>query len=309
MAAPDCYLILNPAADRGRAAALEPALARAFRDAGARYEIVRTAAPGHAVPLAARAAAAGWPVVVAVGGDGVVHEVANGLLRAAGSGPTAVLGVVAAGSGNDFAKLMGSHRDLDAAVRALVSATPRAVDVGAVTRCIGEGVPEGVWYFTNGIGLGLDAQVAAEARGIRRLRGMAIYAWALVRTLRVLDTPRVRVTVDGREVADRPLLLATIANGPCHGGSFWLCPDARLDDGLLDVLLADARSVPEILRLLPRVMRGRHLGAPGVALHLARRVQVRSEAPLPIHADGEIVADAVREVDVEVLPGRLRVAG
>src|SRR5690606_25480414 len=115
----------------------------------------------------------------------------------------------------------------------------------------------------------------------RRLRGMAIYGWALLRTLRALRTARVRVVVDGREVADRPLLLATIANGPCHGGSFWLCPDARLDDGLLDVLLADARGIPEILTLMPRVMRGRHLGARGVALHPARRVEVCSEEPLP----------------------------
>lgn len=301
-------MIVNPVADRGRASRVVPRLEAAFRAAGARFEIALTGGPGDAARLAERAAREGWGAVVAVGGDGAVHEVANGLLRAAGAGPTVPMGVVAVGSGNDFVKALGlPRRDPAAAVAGLVGAGPRAVDVGRVSRSVGPDGPLPEWFFTNGVGLGFDAQVAREARGVRRLRGMAIYAWALARTLRRLGAPRIRVVVDGREVADRPLVLATVANGPCHGGAFWLCPGAAVDDGLLDVLVADARSPGEVLRLVPSVMRGTHLSRPGVELHRARTVELRSDEALPVHADGEIVAEWVRELSIEVLPGRLRV--
>jgi diacylglycerol kinase (ATP) len=170
-----------------------------------------------------------------------------------------------------------------------------------------EGGPAGPWYFTNGIGLGFDAQVAVHASRVRKVRGILVYAVALVRTLRDLRNPHFTISVDGEQVADRALILATIANGPCHGGSFWLAPDARLDDGLLDVLVADARSVRDVLPLIPSVIRGRHLTARGVRLLRGTEVEVRSTELLPIHADGEIVAKGVRSMSVRLLPGRLRV--
>lgn len=302
----DFLVIVNPAADRGRAARAVPPLEARLAAAGARWEVRRSERPGHAAELAESAAGAGWPAVVAVGGDGVIHEVANGLLRAAGEAPTLPLGLVPAGSGNDFVKLLGiPPRRPAAAADRLLAAAPRRVDVGRVERCVADQGPEGVWHFTNGVGLGFDAQVATEASRIRRLRGLAIYALALARTLRRLQSPRIRVEVDGRVVADRELVLATIANGACHGGSFRLTPGARLDDGALDVLVAHRRTVPGVLRLIPRVLRGDLHGIPGVELLRGAVVRVRSEVPLPIHADGELVARGVRELDVRVLPGRL----
>jgi diacylglycerol kinase (ATP) len=304
----DFYVIFNPAASRGGAAGSRAAIERAFREAGVRFELVETEGRGHAQELAEAAARSGWPAVVAVGGDGAVHEVANGLVRAADGRPSTAMGIIGVGSGNDFIKMLGlpPHRPADA-VRRLVAAEPRSVDVGLVVRHDSSGGPPGAWYFTNGLGVGFDAQVAVAASRIRRLRGMAIYAWALAKTLRHLRCPRIRVIIDGKEIADRPLVVTTVSNGPCHGGSFWLCPGARLDDGLLDILIADARSVPALARLIPRVMRGKHLGAWGVELHRGRRVEVQSDEPLPIHADGEIVADWVRELSIEVLPGKLTV--
>ena len=305
----ELLVILNPAAGRGGASSLWPQLQRAFRAAGARPELALTRAPGHAMELAESAARDGWPGVVAVGGDGVVHEVVNGLIRAseAGAAGTA-LGVIAAGSGNDFVKMLHLPTDHpDLAARRIATAAPRAVDVGRVNRCVAARGPAGVWYFTNGIGMGFDAQVAVQASRIRRLKGFAIYAAAVLRTLRDLRSPRMRVEIDGVVVADRPLVLATIGNGQCHGGSFWLSPGASVEDGLLDVLVADARSVPKVLALLPRVMRGRHVGAPGVTIHRGRVARVTSEEPVPIHADGELVADGVTELEAEVLRGGLRV--
>ena len=303
----DYHVILNPASNRGRAAKLAPVLERAFRRQGSHAQVVLTAERGHGESLAYDAACAGHGAIVAVGGDGIVHEVANGLLRASSEMPTAPMGVIGAGSGNDFAKMLSMPTNLDEAVERIVSASPRSVDVGRVNRWTVDHGEETPWYFTNGVGVGLDAQVAVRASKIRRLRGMAIYLTAVLRVLADLRSPRMRVTIDGVEVADRKLILTTVANGACHGGSFWLCPDACVDDGMLDVLVGDARSVAQVMALIPRVMRGKHLGARGVVIHRGRRVTISCDEPLPIHADGEIVGEGVREIEMELLPGRLTV--
>jgi diacylglycerol kinase (ATP) len=298
---PARYLvILNPAAGRGSAARAARSIRAVLDGAGARYEVAETQAPGHGTELARRAAAdGGWTAVVAAGGDGTVHEVANGLLREAGGAATLPLGIVPVGSGNDFAKLVGAPADAAAATRRLLAAEPRRVDAGRV----------GDRFFTNGVGIGLDARVGIEAAKVRRLRGLAIYLWALARVLPGFRPPRMRVELDGAVVADGPLTLVTAANGGCHGGGFWICPGARIDDGELDVAVADGMGALGILDLLPRVMRGTHVGRPGVRMLRGRRLRVTSPDPLPVHADGEILAEDAHELDVEILPGRLTVLG
>jgi diacylglycerol kinase (ATP) len=295
-------------AGRGRARKWGPAIETAFRAAGAECRLEATQRRGHGADLAESAVRDGWTTVVAVGGDGIVHEVVNGLMRTASDGASVPLGIIPVGSGNDFIKMLGlpTHSPQEAVSR-ILNSSPRQVDVGRVSYHETGSGPAGVWYFTNGIGVGFDAQVAVNARDVRRLRGVAIYVWALAKTLRHLRSPSIRVVVDGKVIADQPLVLTTVSNGPCHGGSFWLCPGAKLDDGELDVLVADARSLPAVLRLLPRVVAGKHLGQAGVSLHRGRHVTVHSETRLPIHADGEIIADWVTSLEIDVLPGRLTV--
>jgi diacylglycerol kinase (ATP) len=290
------FVILNPAANRGGAERQWAAAESVLRRAGTRYSIHRTRGQGHAVELAAQAVAEDWPAVVAVGGDGTIHEVANGLLRASNSSPTPPLGILPLGSGNDFVKLVDLPRGNGRlAAERLLRAQPRRVDVGCMN---GE-------IFTNGVGIGFDARVAAAAREVRWLRGMAIYAWALVQVLSRHSTPRMRVVLDGVEVVDGPLTLVTIGNGGCHGGGFWICPAARADDGLFDVCIAEAMTARGVLGFIPYVMRGKHIGRPGVTMHQARRVEISSDEPLPIHADGEIIETSATELVFEVLPERL----
>ncbi|MBB4636231.1 diacylglycerol/lipid kinase family protein [Longimicrobium terrae] len=291
------FVILNATAGRGAAAAFGPRLREELEAAGVEHLIVQTQRRGHAAELAESAARAGWPAVVAVGGDGTVHEVVNGLMRAAGDGPSTPLGIIAVGSGNDFAKLAGVPANSMAALARLSVAEPRAVDVGSVN---------GQW-FSNGVGIGLDAQVAIEVDRRRRFRGMAMYLNALARVLRAFRPRRMRLELDGVLVSDLPMTLVTIANGGRHGGGFWICPDARIDDGALDICACDALGTAGILRFLPRVMRGTHVGASCVHMHQARRVRITSSDPLPVHADGEIIAEDARELDIVIHPGRLRV--
>ena len=294
------YVILNPTAGRGAAARAWPGVRAVLEGAGARVELAETARHGHAVELAEAAARAGWPAVVAVGGDGTVHEVANGLLRASdGGATTAALGIVPVGSGNDFALLAGLPRDAAGAARAIVSGAERRVDVGRV----------GDRWFTNGVGVGLDARVAVEANRNRRLRGIGIYLWALARVLGSFRPPVVRVEIDGAEVMERPLTLVTVGNGGRHGGGFWICPAAKIDDGLLDVCVCDGLGTLQILRFLPMTLRGTHVGASCVHMRTARRVRISSDTPLPVHADGEILFEDARELEIEIAAGRLRLLG
>jgi diacylglycerol kinase (ATP) len=292
------YVIHNPTAGRGSAAGVWTRIRPVLDAAGVRYRLATTEAPRHAEALAERAAGDGWDAVVAVGGDGTVQQVAAGLVRAAGEAPSLPLGIIGVGSGNDFVKLFGlPAQQPEEAARRLLAARPRRVDIGRV----------GQRYFTNGVGVGFDAQVAIQASRIRRLRGLALYGWALLRVLRDLRAPRIRLTLDEQETIEQPMTLVTVGNGACHGGGFWLCPDARPDDGLFDVCIADALSLPRLLRVLPGVLSGAHVRRPEVTMRRARRVQISSADPLPVHADGEILAEAAHELDIELLPGRLTV--
>ena len=298
---PDRYfVILNPTAGRGAAARAWPAVRAALEAGGATVHLAETRAQGDATALAESAARDGWPAVVAVGGDGTVHEVANGLLRASTDAETApAMGIVAVGSGNDFALLARVPRDPAEAARRIASGAERRVDVGRV----------GERWFTNGVGMGLDAYVAVEANRNRRFRGMAIYLWALAKVLRRFRPPVIRVEIDGGEVMERPMTLVSVGNGGRHGGGFWFCPQARIDDGLLDVCACDGLGTLRILRFLPMVMRGTHVGESCVHMRTARRVRITSETPVPVHADGEILFEAARELEIEVAPGRLRLLG
>lgn len=291
------YVILNPTAGRGATTRVRGIVEREMAQAGAAFTIAETSRRGHAAELAEAAARDGWPAVVAVGGDGTVHEVVNGLMRAAAGGPSVPLGIVGVGSGNDFAKLAGVPDDAAAAVRRMTEAEPRAVDVGRV----------GDEWFSNGVGIGLDARVAIEVDRRRRFRGLAMYLHALARVLRTFHPPHMTVELDGERVAEGPMTLVTIGNGGRHGGGFWICPDARIDDGVLDMCVCTGLGTLGILWFLPQVMRGAHTGARCVRMHRGTRVRVTSPDPLPVHADGEIIADDAREVIIELHPGRLRV--
>jgi diacylglycerol kinase (ATP) len=285
------FLIANPVAGRGAALRALSRVHAVLDAAGADYRVALTAGRGHATQLAARAVADGWDAVVAVGGDGTVHEVANGALGAG----SALFGVVPLGSGNDFAHAAGVPISPLEATARLLTGEPHAVDAGRV----------GDRWFVNGVGIGLDARVAVEANRVRRLRGVGMYLWALARVLPGYRAPHMEVTVDGAPWLDRPLTLITIGNGPRQGGGFRMNPGAILDDGLLDLCACDALSTPRVLRFLPHTLRGTHVGLAGVHCIRGRRVEVASRDSLAIHADGEVVAEDARGAVIEIHPGRL----
>ena len=286
-------VILNPVAGRGRVRREWPRAAQALRAAGVTFDLAESRQPGEAVSLAGRAAH-DYDLVIAAGGDGTVHEVVNGLLRA-GSG--AALGVLPLGSGDDFAKML----PLRDAVERIAHGQPRAFDAGRITA--GE-----IRYFANGMDIGFGAHAARNVRRVPRpFTGLGAYLGALAMTLVRYPKLEVSLQLDGGEAFTQTTAMTAVMNGRAFGGSFHVCPEARADDGELDLLIADGVGRLEILGLVPRIMRGAHGGDPRLRLVRAKRVVLESEAPLLVEADGEIAFEDARRLEIEVLPGALRV--
>ncbi|HMB93607.1 MAG TPA: diacylglycerol kinase family protein [Rhodothermales bacterium] len=299
--------ILNPAADHGRTGKRCPQVRAALRSVGLTDEIWQTTHPGHAVVLA-RQAATQADVVVAVGGDGTVHEVSRGLIE---SGCPVSLGVLPLGTGNDFVKMLGMPRRLDEAVQALKIARPQAVDYGRVRWYEGGQLHE--QPFVNAVGAGFDAQAAIEASAFKGLPGITGYLVAVLRTLRRWQSPQVRIV--GRSASDQemtllyegPLLLVTVGNGISSGGMFRLTPQASITDGLLDVCLVQDVSKSRILQMMPHVIQGTHETAQEVHMNQINGLIISSATGLPVHADGEILAQQAPTIEIEVVSGGLSV--
>ena len=299
-------VIFNPAALAGRVTRLAPdlkaCLERGANETGARVEWVETQAPEEAIALAQEAAIEGYELVVAVGGDGTVNEVLNGLMQAQSQGHEVTLGVIPTGSGNDFAWLAGIPIEPLAACQRLFDGQTRMVDVGHVREAGGR-----ERYFDNGCGAGFDARVSLEARGLKRLGKSLVYVVAVLKTIMLHhQAPSFRIGLDERELT-RPTMMLTIGNGQRHGGAFHSTPHAVLDDGLLEVCIAGKLSRLGLLRIIPQFMRGVHEAHEQVSMERARRVTVRADAPQVIHVDGEIFATDAVEFEVSVMPGALRV--
>lgn len=298
--------IFNPIAAGGRSARLEPdlraCLTRAAQDAGYGVEWLVTKAPLHAIALGEQAAADGCELVVAVGGDGTVNEIINGLMRAGRKADATTLGVVPIGSGNDFAWSAGIPLNPKTACQRLWDGTMRRIDLGCIREADGR-----QRYFCNGCGAGFDAQVALEVERFKWLRGFLVYLVAVLQTVIFHhQVPLLRIRVDEREWT-QPSMMVTAGNGRRLGGGFLVTPEAELDDGLLDVCIAGQLSRLGILLVLPRFMRGTHVSHPQVQMDRAQRVVVTSPLPLTIHLDGEIFATAAREFEFSVVPGVVKV--
>jgi diacylglycerol kinase family enzyme len=294
----DVCVIYNPASGKGRG---RLRLERLRCVLGGRAEFRPTRRPGDGEELALEAAGDGFATVVAAGGDGTVHEVANGLLRSAR--PDVTLAVVPVGSANDYAHSLGldagwwQRRDPVVGVR--------AVDVGVVR----SGARSR--YFVNGLGLGFNGAVTLESRRIKRLQGLALYGLALLRALWYhFRCPTMRVRLDSGPERVGPTFALTLALGR-REGNFVVAPNAALDDGLFDYLYVGGLTRWQAMRLLPALALGRlPADHPVLSMGRCRRAALTSAAPLIVHTDGEFFSrpeDDVRELEVELLPSRLRV--
>lgn len=270
-------------------------MARAFRVQGWTVEVAETERPGHGSDLAASAVQQGAHHVIAVGGDGTVHEVANGLLRARSS---AALGVVPIGSGNDFAKLVGVHgHDISRAVARIATARERRFDAGHV-------LDE---FFVNSLGFGFGAAVVRTRNAMPGWKGFLSYLVPVVRTFATFQPPLFEVEADGFSERGR-MMMVEVCNGTTAGGSYRFAPEADPADGRIDVCLIRRVGLLRFLIALPRVMKGTHVRMREVAMIATTRLRIRApEEPLLLHLDGELREPGVRECTVTVERGCLSV--
>ncbi len=284
--------LINPAAGRFRAAARLDRL-RVLASAAGAGLVVSKSGPDLAVQ-ARRAAADGVARLVVAGGDGTMHQAAQGL---AGTG--CALGVVPLGTGNDLAGTLGIPRDLDAAVARALTGDLRRLDLVRVedTVCIGYA------------GVGFDSVVTRFANEeVKRLRGPLVYVYAVLHTLATFKPPVLRVVHDGGTFEGRAMF-AVVANLPRFGGGMRIAPAALPDDGWADLVIVRELSRLRLLAVFPKVYRGTHVDHPAIQIVRTRRVEITLDREMTLYGGGEPVAThaAGRPFDVEVQPGALRV--
>lgn len=289
-------LFLNPTAGRGRAGRRTNRILQLLNDAGVPINLCMSRSVGDLEAQVRRKVNSGCTRVLVAGGDGSIHEAVNGIMNARRD---AALGVIPTGTGNDFAKACGiplewEHATQLLANRLVSNSKPRSIDVGRMNDR----------YFANGAGIGFDAKVTKIARSFRWPIGDLVYLVAIFRCmLDGIATPSVTIT-SGEVLWNGSLTLANISNGPWIGGMFHITPMASNSDGKLDLLIAGPVSRKRILGLLPKLMRGQHLGEREISHTTVQRLRIEASEPIPSHFDGE-VGKTEMSFDIEILPGAL----
>lgn len=301
-------VIVNARAGRGRGEDAAERVSAALESAGVDFEVERTNGKGHAIELAKRAHERGFRAICAVGGDGTLSEVVNGLAHATPAGePIGPLIALSRGSGNDFASIVGCPDDPAELRRVIEAPQVRRLDLLRLVLRDPDG--ERTRYAHNSLGIGFEGRVNRESSHIRRLRGLALYGLAALRALRDPGSPRLEVEwerEDGaRESTSGPFLMVTAGNGPRSGGGFFLTPDARHDSGTLELGLVTPLSRWRILALLPKSTKGTHVSHPAVRIVRCVGFALSSAEPLPMHADGEFLGDRFTRVEGAIEAGRL----
>jgi YegS/Rv2252/BmrU family lipid kinase len=281
-------LIVNPSAGAGRAARLLPAVEATLRSLGLSFRVDRTESIEHARELA-RAAVAEREVAAAMGGDGLTGAVAGELRDGAG-----VLALLPGGRGNDLARKLGIGSDPVAACELIATGRERRIDLAeAGGRC-----------YIGILSAGIDSDVQVIANATRLRLGTLVYVYGLLRALAAWHSAAWEVTIDGERREFRGCSVA-VSNSGMFGGGMRLVPDARLDDGLLDVALTEDLPKLAYLRNIPRLFRGSHVRERAFHVLRGREIAFSADRPFTAFADGDPVADL--PLTVRVLPGALRV--
>jgi diacylglycerol kinase (ATP) len=296
-------LIVNPNADLGRAWQAASDLRPIVEEFGG-ADWSGTVYPTHATELAYQAAMDGYELLIAAGGDGTVHEVINGLMRAPQENRPH-LGIVPLGSGNDFSNAVGMDHRPAIALRQLFTGSPKTLDIGRMTDDHGREE-----YWDNTVGIGFDATVTIRSRRFKMVRGFLIYLFAVVQTIILNhEAAKMQIKTDRESWEDDTLMLVA-CNGGREGGGFKVAPEALLDDAVFNYAAIGKVSRPMMFRLLPEVMNGTHGRFRQVRMGQFLNMDIVSDRPMYIHTDGEIFSGFgmdVRQIKMEILPAAIEI--
>ena len=296
-------IIVNPISGRGFAEKMIPTMEDKFREMSLEYELECTEVPWHAADIAEKAALDGFDVIVSASGDGTANEVLNGLIRAQKKGVKKIaMGILAVGTGNDFAYGMNIPGNLDECLEVLKKDHRKKMDVGLVK---GGDYPDGR-YFGNGVGIGFDAAVGFEAVKIQWARGLLAYLIAALRTIFLYYTaPLVEITYDDKNL-EQHSLMTSIMNGKRMGGGFYMAPDGDPSDGWLNLCIAASASKMRIFSLITYFMKGTQATQPEVKTGKSKKAKIKAlQGTMPAHCDGETLCFEGKELEIEILPEQL----
>jgi YegS/Rv2252/BmrU family lipid kinase len=313
-------VIVNPLAGRGYGGRCLPKIESLLSEHEIDFDLVTTSWAGEAVALARQAVLDGYDTVVAAGGDGTFQEVANGIMEghaersavdlSRNGDPAGTLGVLPVGSGSDFAYAMGVPFDLEQACSRLVEQQTKTIDLAWLTIDSPTRGRE-TRYFDNTLGIGFEGVVTIEGRNFKRLRGIALYLPLVLKSIFLSLTP-VRSVIEytddeGTHRLEDTFMLIDVCNGARAGGSFFIAPDAKTDDGMLNLCIMGEMSRPKMLSFVPLFLKGTHVSRPEVTMGECRHVVITSEDDLIAHADGELVCTDAHRIECEIMPQQIKV--
>jgi len=297
-------VIVNPASDSGATGRRWPKVATRVAAAIGQFEPVFTRAPGEATLLARQALRDGYQMIVAVGGDGTLNEVANGFFEAGVAlAPQAVLGVIALGTGSDFGRTLGQGSP-EAACAALAGRRTLPLDVGLVRYTDHEGALVDR-IFVNVLSFGCGGLVARLVNSrLKAWAGQLAFMLATVRALLVYRDQRVTLELEGQAAETLAITNCAFCNGRFFGAGMQVAPLARPDDGQLDVTIWSGFGLLDFIRKRPKLYDGTHVDEPGTRVMRTRQARASSAADVLVELDGESVGRL--PVQIEILPAALR---
>jgi len=283
-------VILNPVAGNGEAKMILPILKKALDGSGINYEVVFSNKKGNITELAKNAVDSGFTDIIAVGGDGTVLEAFNGMLFS-----KARLGIIPAGTGNDFARTLMIPRKTEEAIELIVNGHTKVIDVGKVNDS----------YFLNVVGVGIDGEIVKSTEKIKtKIAGPAAYVMGTFKTLVSYKCKDVKISIDDETIM-RNLFLVAIGNGKFYGGGMKITPGAEIDDGKLEICIVNKLSKLRFTKLFSSVFSGNHKKYKEVEIFEGKKIIIDSNEKLPINADGNIIG--LTPCCIEIIPKALEV--
>ncbi|HZK57737.1 MAG TPA: diacylglycerol kinase family protein [Clostridia bacterium] len=282
--------IVNPTAGKGRAKKTIPIIKKIMEDNKCNYQIKVTEKAGDGQLFAEKAKIGDYSVIVSVGGDGTLHEIVNGM-----AGGAQKLGIVPAGTGNDFARSIDMPFNTEDAIENLIWGKATSIDLG---RLNGE-------YFINFCSVGLDALIAEEANRIKKYFSSTYsYIIGVVKALGKFKSIKAELVIDNKKY-DEEIMLVAVCNGAYYGGGMNIAPQAKVFDGQFDICVVRKMSKLKLLFLFPTIFKGEHIKYDEVKIYRGKNVQVFSREDMHVNADGDIVYS--RPVSFEILHNEIEV--
>lgn len=278
----EILFIVNPVAGGGRPKTIIPIIENRMKENNIEFNIINTTRPKEAIKIAEENVDR-YSVIVAVGGDGTINEVAKGLINS----KRGTLGIIPGGTGNDMSKSLGLSQDPNEAIDAIVQNITKSMDIGSVN-----GIP-----FLNIASIGFDAETVRNTEGIKKkIKGKIAYILGVITTLLIYRKRQVSLIIDDKEISRNFLLLA-VGNGSFYGGGMKILPMAEIDDGYFHICIIKDISNLKILFLFPSIFKGNHLKYKKyIDIFKAKKVIVRNESNVIINLDGELINSDKKDI-------------